>query len=83
MTLGAFGDASDGCLHFSGNGVGCFPAAVPGTVEMGFEFADAFGYGRHWQGDRFGGAIQNGGQQNPEPIVLRSAKNVDFSTSDG
>ncbi len=44
MALSAFGDAGDGFLHFSGNGIVCFSATVPGTIEMSFEVADASGY---------------------------------------
>ena len=43
MALGAFGDAGDSFLCSSGNGVVGFSATVPGSVEMGFEVAYAFG----------------------------------------
>ena len=44
VTLSAFGDCGDGFLHFSGNGIVCFSATVPGSIEMGFEVAYALGY---------------------------------------
>ena len=44
MALGAFWDAGDGFLYFSRNGIVCFPATMPSSIEMGFEVANAFGY---------------------------------------
>ena len=44
VSLGAFGDVGDSFLYFSGNGIVCFSATVPGSVEMSFEIAYALGY---------------------------------------
>lgn len=53
MALGSFWNTSDRILNLSGYGIVTFPAAVPGTIKMGFEFTNAPGQGRDWNGHRF------------------------------
>lgn len=47
--LGAFGNAGQQCLYFSRDGFARFAPTVPGSIQMGFECADALSDGRERQ----------------------------------